>query len=466
MADAVFRHQSTMPAPADEVFAWHERPGAFVRLVPPWQQIRLIQAPASLGDGSVAELAVKIGPFWKRWTARHEGYVPGVEFTDVQVRGPFARWSHRHRVGETPAGTATLTDEVTYAPPLGPLGRLLMGRRLRKDLAQVFTYRHETTRQDLVRHAAATGSNAMKILITGATGMIGSQLTAFLQGGGHTVHRLTRGQPASDTDIQWDPAASVLDPAKLEGFDAVVHLAGENVGEGRWTEAKKARIRDSRIQGTSLLARTLARLERKPKVLVAASAIGFYGDRPGEELTEESGPGEGFLPEVCVAWEQATRDAAGAGIRVVNLRFGVVLSGAGGALKKMLLPFKMGMGGRLGSGEQVMSWIGLDDAVGVIHHALLAEDLVGPVNAVAPSAVTNKVFTKTLGKVLWRPTVLPMPGFMARAAFGEMADALLLASARVRPERLEQTGYVFQTPTLEGCLRRQLGKQDVAEVAA
>ncbi|MDJ0974873.1 MAG: TIGR01777 family oxidoreductase [Planctomycetota bacterium] len=457
-----------MPTTPQRLFQWHERPGAFVRLAPPWQQVRLIQAPSSLGGGALAELAVKIGPIWKRWTARHENYVPGVEFTDVQIRGPFATWSHRHLVGPAEGDTATLTDEVTYAPPLGPIGRLLMGRQLRKDLAQVFTYRHETTRQDLTRHAATEGSSPMKILVTGATGMVGSQLTAFLQGGGHTVYRLTRSEPAADTDIQWDPQNGTLDAAKLEGFDAVVHLAGENVGEGRWTEAKKARIRDSRIDGTSLLVRTLARLERKPKVLVAASAIGFYGDRGDEPLTEESAPGEGFLSEVCVAWERATRDAATAGIRVVNLRFGVILSGSGGALKKMLLPFKMGMGGKLGSGEQMMSWIGLDDAVGVIHHALLAEDLAGPVNAVAPEPVTNKTFTKTLGRVLWRPTIVPMPGFMARAAFGEMADALLLASARVLPKRLQETGYVFATPSLEDCLRRQLGKVEVqaAEVAA
>jgi hypothetical protein len=271
------------------------------------------------------------------------------------------------------------------------------------------------------------------------------------------VARLVRALPTAGGDIPWDPAAGRLDPARLEGLDAVVHLAGENIA-GRWTAAKKARIRSSRVEGTRLLAEALAGLKRPPKTLLCASAIGYYGDRGAELLREESPAGTGFLAEVCREWEAAARPAAEKGLRVVHLRIGVVLSPAGGALARMLMPFKLGLGGRIGSGSQFMSWIASDDLSGVIRHALTTESLRGPVNAVAPQAVTNLEFTQTLGRVLRRPTPFPMPAFAARLAFGEMAEALLLASARVEPTRLVASGYRFRAPELEGALRHLLGK--------
>ena len=298
----------------------------------------------------------------------------------------------------------------------------------------------------------------MKVLVTGSTGLVGSALVSFLTAGGHQVVRLVRRQPAPGAaEVRWEPAAGTVDTAGLEGLDAVVHLAGETI-TGRWTPARKARMRDSRVKGTRLLADSLARLARPPKVLVCASAIGYYGNRGLEVLREDSGPGTGFLPEVCRAWEAASQPAAQKGIRVVHLRIGVVLSEAGGALKQMLLPFKLGMGGRLGSGQQYMSWIAMDDLVGVIQHSLTTESLRGAVNAVAPRAVTNLEFTKTLGRVLGLPTIFPLPGFMVRLAFGELADALLLASARVEPARLAASGFRFQHPELEAALRHLLGK--------
>jgi uncharacterized protein (TIGR01777 family) len=241
-------------------------------------------------------------------------------------------------------------------------------------------------------------------------------------------------------------------------MEAVVHLAGENIASGRWTAARKARIRSSRVMGTRTLCETLARLSQPPKVLVSASAIGYYGDRGAEPLWENSAFGTGFLAEVCRAWEEATQPAVQKGIRVVLLRIGIVLSPAGGALAKMLIPFQLGLGGVIGSGNQYMSWIALDDVAGVIAHALVTDTLQGPVNAVAPYPVTNREFTKTLGRVLRRPTVFPLPGFAARLAFGEMADALLLASTRVEPKRLLATQYVFRYPELEDALRHLLGK--------
>ena len=296
----------------------------------------------------------------------------------------------------------------------------------------------------------------MKVLVTGSTGFIGSALVSALTAAGHQVTRLVR-KLAGAGEVRWDPAAGAIDTGGLEGHDAVVHLAGENIA-GRWTAAKKQRIRESRVNGTRLLAEALAKLSRRPRALVCASAIGYYGDRGEEKLREGSPPGKGFLAEACVAWEAAAKPAADAGLRVVHLRIGVVLHPKGGALKQMLLPFKLGLGGVIGSGRQYMSWIALDDLIGIFQHALANDSLRGPANAVAPNPATNREFTKSLGQVLSRPTIFPMPAFAARLAFGEMADELLLASTRVEPARLAASGYSFAYPQLEAALRHLLGR--------
>lgn len=264
-------------------------------------------------------------------------------------------------------------------------------------------------------------------------------------------------RPGAD-EAAWDPARGVLQPAAIEGADALVHLAGESVAAGRWTAARKARIRASRVDSTRLLAETAAGLGRRPRVLVCASATGFYGDRGDERLTEQSAPGRGFLAEVCREWEAAAEAARQAGIRTVHLRIGMVLSRAGGALAALLVPFRLGLGGVIGSGRQWMSWIALDDMVGVITHVLADERLAGPVNAVTPAPVTNAEFTRTLGRVLGRPTLVPLPALAARLLLGEMADEVLLASARVEPARLLASGFGFAHPTLEGALRHILGR--------
>lgn len=281
----------------------------------------------------------------------------------------------------------------------------------------------------------------MKILLSGSSGLIGSELSEDLKSDGHEIVALPR---------------TFEKPIDFSGVDAVVHLAGENIAAGRWTADKKQRIKESRIKGTTQLAQQLSLSKNKPSVFICASAIGYYGDRENEILDESSPPGTGFLPEVCIEWENATRPAEDAGIRTVRIRTGMVLSSKGGALKKMLPPFKLGGGGIMGNGTQYMSWISLEDEVAIIRYMIDNPHIEGSVNLVSPNPVTNREFTKTLGKVIKRPTIIPMPAFAARLLFGEMADALLLSSTRVFPNKLISSGYEFKHPTLETALRSLL----------
>lgn len=293
----------------------------------------------------------------------------------------------------------------------------------------------------------------MRIIVSGSHGLVGTALIKALEADGHEIYRLVRHAPSSDQEIEWSPDRYSIAISRIEGFDAVFHLAGESIASGRWTDEKKRKIRESRTKGTKLLADALANLSAPPKTLISASATGYYGDRGDEVLTETSPPGEGFLADICVEWEQATEHARAKGVRVVNTRFGIILDKEGGALAKMLTPFRMGIGGRIGDGKQWMSWIALADVIGALQFALKNESMNSPVNFVAPNPVTNAEFTKTLGKVLSRPTIFPIPEFGVRLAFGEMADALLLSSQRVEPKGLADAGFRFEHPQLAAALR-------------
>jgi uncharacterized protein len=300
----------------------------------------------------------------------------------------------------------------------------------------------------------------MKILITGSHGLVGSALVQSLTTTGQEVIRLVRhARTVGEAEVEWQPDKGIIDKEHLEAMDAVVHLAGENIAEGRWTNEKKRAIFESRVKGTALLSETLATLKNPPSVFVSASAIGYYGNRGDELLTEDSTAGNDFLARVCKEWEKATRPAAEKGIRTVLTRFGIILAENGGALEKMLTPFRMGIGGRIGDGKQWMSWIALDDVVGGIRFVIDDRSVNGPVNFVAPNPVTNAEFTKTLGNVLSRPTFLPVPAFGVRLAFGEMADSLLLASQRVVPAVLQTRGFAFNWPRLELTLKHLLHKE-------
>jgi uncharacterized protein (TIGR01777 family) len=455
----VIERRVSLPVPAEEAFAWHARPGAFERLAPPWERIEILERRGGVEDGARTVLRMRTGPVSTRWVAVHRDCVDGRQFADEQVEGPFSYWRHLHRFDPDGPDTSTATDRIEYAPPFGTLGAAAETWVARPRIERMLRYRHRLLAADLAAHARFRDRPRLHVAITGASGLLGSAIGPFLTTGGHRVTPLVRGR-AREGAIAWNPEAGTMDTAGLSGVDAVVHLAGESVF-GRWTEAKKRRIRESRLRGTRLLAETLAKLPRPPRVLLSASGVGVYGDRGEEVLSESSSTTDAppdFFVDLARDWEAATEPARAAGIRVVLLRTGMVLTPAGGGLHQMLLPFRLGVGGPLGSGRQWVSWIACDDAVGAVHHALMTDGLSGPINLAAPEPVRSRDFAATLGRVLHRPAVLPAPAFGLRLLFSEMADVALLSSIRAVPTRLVESGYGFQFPALEGALRHLLGR--------
>jgi hypothetical protein len=418
-----------------------------------------------LVPGSQVVLKTKIAGIPVRWRARHVWYDPPHGFADVQDSGPFARWFHQHRfksLGENHSQLAhsQLTDAIEYKLPAGMAGKLLGSRKARRTIEAMFAYRHRVTQDDL-QMLVDYPMPPKTIAVSGASGLVGGGLSTLLSLLGHQVVSITRDEHGTE-DEHGNPTSIAAwgSPPELEKFEAVdvvVHLAGKSVAGKRWTAEVKQQIRDSRVEKTRALCEGLAKLKRKPAVLICASATGFYGDRDEEILTESSSSGDDFLADVAGQWEDACQPARDAGIRVVNTRFGMVLSPQGGALEQMLLPAKL-LGGRLGDGNQWWSWIALDDVLGAIVHCIHREEISGPVNFVAPDPIRNREFAKTLGEVLHRPAIFPAPKFALRLALGEMAEVLLLASSRVIPERLQQTGYSFRYPDLKDCLQALLGK--------
>jgi uncharacterized protein (TIGR01777 family) len=474
---STFEQRSPITASAQELLAWHLRPGAFERLVPPWDGTRVISRSGNIEDNTMrVELSAALpGGLRQRWKLHHENFSPDGAFDDVLDSGLFPYWRHEHRMHNTGEGLSELSDRIEYRIPFGPLGKAGGGRQVRKHLERMFTWRHSVTQGDIAAHARAA-MPPMRIAISGATGLVGRALAAYLATAGHTVVPISRsslanipaGEPLSMAPaVVWDPAAGTIDADALAGVDAVVHLAGEPIAKdqwvppARWSAESKRRIRESRVQGTDLLARTLAAMDTPPKVLVSASAIGIYGDRGDELLTEHVEPGTGFLSDVAREWEAATAPAEAAGIRVVHARLGIVLSPDGGALKRLLLPTKLGAGGPLGSGKQWWSWVALDDVLGAIEYAIARDTISGPMNVVAPHALRQKEFARVAGRVLRRPSFAPAPAFVLKAMLGaELAQELLLASTHVIPDVLTTTGYTFRYPNAEGALRHLLGRGD------
>ncbi|MBC8086721.1 MAG: TIGR01777 family protein [Phycisphaerae bacterium] len=459
MSPAKFRRALRTPVSVENLFAWHERPGAFLRLSPPWDHATVVEHTGGIRDGARVVLSVPAGPIQTRWVIEHRDYQFNKQFRDILLQGPFARFEHTHSFYADSATTSSLEDVIEYELPMGAVGALAGGWYADSTLDQVFRYRHAVLLADLERHAQFAQRARMKIAVTGASGFIGSQLCAFLTTGGHTVLRIGRGAVKPGVvDVAWDPEHAVLNPADLEGVDAVIHLAGANIAE-RWTDTHKKAIRDSRLQGTTLIAKTIASLARKPAVLLSASAIGIYGDRGDEVLDETSALGTGFLADVGREWEASTAVAEMAGIRVVHMRTGIVQGAAGGALGKQLPFFRAGVGGPLAGGKNWVSPIALDDEIGAMHFCLMQENVRGAVNFVAPHPITNAEYTEALGSVLHRPAMLPVPAFGLYALFGkEMVDSTVLTSLRVRPMVLEREGFQFRHPTIRQILEFELGR--------
>lgn len=437
-------YSSVIDAPLADVFGWHERPGALTRLLPPWQPVRVRSEAASL-DGGRAVLAL---PGGVRWVAEHSGYRPPYEFTDELTSLPL-RWRHAHEFSAEGPTATRMTERVDTPVP----------ERL---LRSAFAYRHRQLAEDLaaIGRSAEFGSDPLTVAVTGSRGLIGTALCALLTTSGHRVVRLVRRPPREPDERRWDPEHP--DQDLLDGVDALVHLAGSPIA-GRFTDNHLRKVRDSRISPTQRLAELVARGQHGtngPRTMVAASAIGYYGpDRGDEELVEDSEPGDGFLSDLVRDWEAATSPAADAGVRVVNVRTGIVQSPRGGALQILYPLFAAGLGGPLGSGRQWVSWIGIDDLVDVYRWTLLDDALRGPVNAVAPQPVSNEQFTRSLAAVLHRPALLRVPPIAPRMILGERgATEFALAGQRVLPARLQAAGHVFRHPELEPALRHLLGR--------
>lgn len=459
-----FSKRSSFECSPAELFQWHERPGAFQRLNPPFDPVSVRSATGGIRDGARVELAVPIGPGPLRaitfpWRLEHRDYIAGTQFRDVQTSGPFRSWSHTHSILPGASGGAVLDDTIQYALPMGPLGALAGGWLVRRKLRALFEFRHTITRNDLALFSRLPAPKPLRILISGGSGLVGSELTGLLSVAGHSVTHLVRRQPRGDAEIGWDPKAGTIEHEKLSGFDAVISLAGENIAAKRWSAERKEALRSSRIETTRFLIEALSAVAEPPKTFISASAIGIYGNRGDEVLNEDSSPGSGFLAELTQAWEASARTAERHGMRVALMRFGVILSARGGALRKMLPPFLLGVGGPLGDGRAYMSWVALDDAVGAIYTALIDTTIQGALNVVAPNPVTNAEFTQTLARVLKRPALIPAPRVALEAALGELAREALLASTRVSPRRLTDYGYPFLFPNLEGALRHLLGRK-------
>ena len=459
----LFVHKAKFDANKKQIWDWYNSDGAFRRIMPEWEGIQPINA-GRLVDGDETIFKVKMGPLRQKWVARHHSVVPGESFADRMIKGPFGAWNHHHEFESSSGQMTSVIDNVEYKLPLHIFTGWSAGFTVLPRMKQMFEFRSVRVANDLKQIQATDKLSRQRILVSGSTGMIGLQLCAFLEAAGHDVHRLLRPSTKlpSDVDsskvVEWNDLTGEILEGDMNGFDSIIHLAGAGIGDKRWSKKRLKLIRDSRIIPTENLAKIVAGLENPPKKMLCSSAIGFYGNRGTEVLDENSSAGNDMLSDLCKDWENASNAAKDAGINVIHLRTGIVMSPLGGALAKLLLPAKMGAGGPVGGGKQMQSWISLDDEIYAIHHLMMKEDSEGVYNLTAPNPVSQKQFAKTLGKVLRRPAFAPLPGFVIKILFGQMGKKLVLEGQDVRPNRLLESGYEFTHSELESCLRSCLGK--------
>lgn len=455
-------YKIALPVKAETAYAWHEHHSAFNRLSPAWESQTMVSTEGiTEGGRAVIAMAAPWGKMF--WHAEHFDVRMGISFSDRQLKGPFKFWEHTHAFESVSSASSTLCDRIQYELPFSPLSDIFVGGWIRRRLASMFAYRHRVLANDLSFWNQHPEKRMKRVLVTGSSGLIGREVSAFLAQGGYDVIGLSRSPSQKGNVVQWDLTSEEPKDAQLlldgRPLDAVIHLAGEGIAERRWTKKQKENLKRSRVEATQNLIQGLKRLGLQPRVFISASGVGFYGDRGEQELPESVPQGSGFLAELAQAWESAAREAASVfSARCVQLRMGAVLTARGGALQRMLLPFRSGLGGALGSGRQWMSWVALDDVLYAIAFALEKDSLQGPVNLVSPQVVTNKEFTRTLAQVLHRPAIVPVPSFALRVALGEMAEELLLSSQRAQPAALLNSGFEFRYLDLRAALTHTLGQ--------
>jgi len=450
-----YQKKTRIQVPVETAFSWHEKQGAIERLTPPWEQIIIISRSGGIKEGEQTYFKVKVGPLWIKWFAHHIEYEKNSMFTDIQRYGPFLFWEHKHRFHPDGDHAFILEDNLRFRLPFSLISNIVALKSVKKRLNRMFEYRHTVTQNDLI-HMSHYGNNH-NIVITGASGVLGSALVPFLRTQGHTVKRMVRTSPRQNDEAYWNPYHQEIDKEAFENVDTVIHLAGEYIGEGRWTPKKKKRIIGSRVKGTQFLAHTLCNLKKPPKTFICASAIGYYGNRGDEILTESSSKGDDFISEVCEQWEKAAEPAIDAGIRVVFLRIGVVLTPRGGALERLIPIYRTGFGMTFGDGDQVISWISEDDFLGVVNHVIHHKKLSGPINVTAPNPVSQRDFSKSLANAFNLPISIRIPKWAITPIYGQMGNEVILSGNYAIPDKLSSTNYSFIHPKLDNAFHHLLG---------
>lgn len=452
-----FVYRSQFDCSVEELYDFHKRPGALERLLPPWDGSEVLWKQGTIAPGSKVLVKLQQGPLKIKWEGHHIEEVPGVRFCDIQHRGPFASYRHTHSFFDSHPG-ALLEDRIEFALPIERFLPAAAHRQIKKTLARLFVHREHILREDLRLHGRYS-QRPLRLLVSGASGVLGKVLVPMLTTGGHEVWTLVRRAPRPGCrEIFWDPWNGLLTASQLPELDGVIHLAGEYITLKRWSEEKKQQVVESRRRGTWLLAKTISRLAKPPSVLLSASAVGYYGDGGSQWIDEGAPCGDHFISEVCQAWEWGTTPAAEAGIRTVQMRLGVALTPRGGALQRMLTTDPFCIIRQFGDGKQYISWMSVDDMVAAMLHCLVTPGLSGPVNIAAPQPVSNSEMLATLAQVADRPLALSIPAALLKTLYGQMASELVLSGCRVSTKKLVDSGFTFRHPTLASALRAQLGK--------
>lgn len=455
-----FTRSSHLSVSCEDAFQWHMRDGALERMMPPWLSGKIVSRTGSIRNGDTVTFKSSVGLVPIEFQAIHQNFIENKQFEDIQLKGPFAFYKHTHHFEKIDEKKSKIIDEIQYSLPMGFLSWLIGNSVIKEKLNRLFTYRHRTLKYDLFLHAKYS-QKKLRILVTGSSGFVGSSLIPFLKSGGHEVIKLVRD---NNIELKNDVALWDMENKKfnntdlLEGLDAVIHLAGENIAAQKWNEERKKELIESRVNFTVQLCTALTQLKSPPKTIVAASGIGIFGSRDYDDiLHEDSKLGEGFLAKLAQEWERASQIAIDSGIRVVHLRFGTIISLAGGVLKKMYTPYRLYLGGPFGSGRQMISWISIVDVLGLILFSISNHKITGAVNAVAPYAVSNEQFSELLAQTLDRPSSLRIPEIFVQTFFGEMGKELLLSGQHAKPIKATKNGYEFLHSQLHDVFSYYLG---------